>query len=387
MNPDELIPYEGNAKLHPQTQIDHIANSIKMFGWTQPIVVDEKNVVVIGHGRLTAAKQLMLDKVPVVCRGDLTEEQINALRLADNKTNESEWDFGKLEEELAALSIAGIDMTNFGFDDIEEMNDTPEEQDIETPEEQEEPKAKRGEIYQLGNHRLMCGDSTSPEDIEALMNGKTAQLLLTDPPYGINVVEGKAGDGEDDATVGVVHRSGRNRIIKKAKEYQAIIGDDTTETAQKNYMIAKEITKNQIIFGGNYFTDFLPPSRCWVVWDKVNTGSFADAELAWTNYKKGVKLYHFMWNGLCREGSREIEGKSRLHPTQKPVGVFESILNDFSEENDIILDCFGGSGSVLIACERTGRTCYMMELSPNYIDVIIKRWESVTGEKAVLLNE
>ena len=120
MKPDEMIPYEGNAKLHPPEQVEHIANSIKMFGWTQPIVVDENNVVVIGHGRLLVAKKLMLDKVPVVRRDDLTEEQINACRLADNKTNESEWDFSKMEEELAALAIDGIDMTQFGFEEMQE---------------------------------------------------------------------------------------------------------------------------------------------------------------------------------------------------------------------------------------------------------------------------
>ena len=146
-------------------------------------------------------------------------------------------------------------------------------------------------------------------------------------------------------------------------------------------------TKKQIIFGGNYFTDFLPPSRCWIVWDKQNTGNFADAELAWTSFDKGVKLYHFLWNGLCREGSREVEGKTRVHPTQKPVGMLADILKDFSEENDSVLDCFGGSGSTLIACEQLNRKCYMCELDPKYVDVIIQRWENFTGQKAELVEK
>ena len=176
-------------------------------------------------------------------------------------------------------------------------------------------------------------------------------------------------------------------VFVPAKQYMPVIGDDTTETAKKNYEIVKEYTDNQIVFGGNYFTDFLSPSRCWVVWDKENTGNFADAELAWTSFDKGVRLYHFMWNGLAREGSRKVEGVTRVHPTQKPVGMIADILNDFSEEKDIILDCFGGSGSTLIACEQTGRKCYMMELDPHYIDVIIKRWEDFTGLKAELIKE
>ena len=134
-----------------------------------------------------------------------------------------------------------------------------------------------------------------------------------------------------------------------------------------------------IIFGGNYFTDFLKPSRCWVVWDKENTGNFADAELAWTSFDRGVKLYHYLWNGLAREGSRKAEGKTRVHPTQKPVGLMARILTDFSNEGAKVLDCFGGSGSTLIACEQTGRKCYMAELSEEYIDVIVKRYVNFKG--------
>ena len=172
MPTDALIPYEKNAKLHPPAQVDHIANSIKAFGWQQPIVVDSDNVVIIGHGRLLAAKQLMLDTVPVVRATDLTEDQVNALRLADNKTSESEWDFGKLEEELAALDIAGIDMRDFGFEVGEDFED--HSQDIvedEAPEVEEEAKSKLGQIYKLGRHRLMCGDSTDAEAVKNLIGG------------------------------------------------------------------------------------------------------------------------------------------------------------------------------------------------------------------------
>lgn len=239
---------------------------------------------------------------------------------------------------------------------------------------------------------MICGDSTDPAVIDRLMDGAKAKLLLTDPPYGIDVVKGNKVCG--DKAFGKVCGGGQTRFgkvggenIVKSKTYSAIIGDDTTDTARANYDVALTCTENQIIFGGNYFTDFLPPKRCWIVWDKQNTGNFADAELAWTSFDRGVKLYHFLWNGLCREGSREVEGKTRVHPTQKPVGMLADILKDFSEENDSILDCFGGSGSTLIACEQLNRKCYMCELDPHYCDVIINRWETLTGQKAVLLND
>lgn len=385
----ELIPYENNTKIHPPEQVEHIANSIKRFGWQQPIVIDKNKVVIIGHGRLLAAKQMGLQEVPVVYADDLSEEDAQALRLADNKLNESPWDFTKLEEELAQLAIDGIDMSEFGFD--VDIGGGITESDItedEIPEPPTEPIAKRGDIWQLGRHRLMCGDSTSKEDIAQLMNGEKANVLLTDPPYGIDIVSHKTRKigGDSPITVGKVRGDAKNAIIQQCKEYSPVIGDDTTETAKANFEVTREYSENQIIFGGNYFTDFLPPSRCWIVWDKQNSGTFADAELAWTSFDKVVRLYHFMWNGLCREGSREVEGKSRVHPTQKPVGMLSDILKDFSEEGDLILDCFGGSGSTLIACEQTDRTCYMMELDPHYVDVIIERWQNLTGETAVLLN-
>lgn len=212
-----------------------------------------------------------------------------------------------------------------------------------------------------------------------------AKLCLTDPPYGISVVQNKSVGG-DKAFGSKGEQSGASNIIK-ANRYAEIVGDDTTETAKQNYEIVRNFTENQVIFGGNYFTDFLRPSRCWLVWDKENTGNFADAELAWTSFDKGVKLYKFMWNGLVREGSREVEGKTRVHPTQKPVGMLAKILDDFTNENDTVLDCFGDSGSTLIACEQTNRKCRMMELDPHYCDVIIKRWEALTGQKAELIEK
>ena len=381
-----IKPYKRNAKLHPQEQIEQIKNSMKEFGNIDPIGVWHDEIVE-GHGRYEALKQMGAKEIPIIRLDDLTDEQRKAYALVHNKlTMNSDFDVELLDTELAEIET--IDMTLLGFDDKEtEPIQTQEDNaEIEVP---VEPKAKLGDLYQLGRHKLLCGDSTKIDDVEKLMNGNKADLLLTDPPYGVSIVKtGKIGGDKPFGSQkgkGGYGEKGKNKILN-CNEYFPIIGDETTETALKSYEVAKNYSKNQILFGGNYFTDFLHPSRCWIVWDKQNTGNFADAELAWTSFEKSVKMYHFMWNGLMRAGDRKAEGQKRMHPTQKPVGLMADIIKDFIQDGNAVLDCFGGSGSTLIACEQMGKTCYMMELSPNYVDVIINRWETFTGQKAVKLN-
>lgn len=377
---DEVIPYENNPRVN-DIAVNDVVASIRQCENIDPIEIDENNIILSGHTRLKALKALNYSEVQVLRITGLTDEQKRKYRILANKTAEkAEWDFEKLELELDGLDFDGFD---FGFDvDLPSLEEDGQKEVVEDDYDEEppaEPKAKLGDLYQLGRHRLMCGDSTDVNVIDRLMDGVKAQLLLTDPPYGIDVVQNRQVGGG-----GALHFGGKVGKRVESSTYIPIANDDTTDTARANYDVALTCTENQIIFGGNYFTDFLPPSRCWIVWDKQNTGNFADAELAWTSFDKGVKLYHFLWNGLCREGSREVEGKTRVHPTQKPVGMLADILKDFSEENDSILDCFGGSGSTLIACEQLNRKCYMCELDPRYIDVIIDRWEKFTGGKAVL---
>lgn len=376
----ELIPYKNNAKKHDKKQINNVAESIRRYGFVQPVVIDAGDVIVIGHCRALAAEKLGLKEVPCVCVDELTPEQVNALRIVDNKSNESLWDMDMLAIELPELDLSGFDF-DFGLENEEDEREVVEDT-VSFPgvDEENEPIAKLGDIWQLGRHRLMCGDSTDKATVELLMGGDKADMVFTDPPYGIDVVQGdKIGCDKPFGSVG------GNNIVKTNK-YMAIKGDETTDTARLNYEIVKELSENQIIFGGNYFTDFLPPKACWCIWDKENTGNFADVEMAWSSFDKGAKLYKWLWNGLYRKGERAVEGKSRVHPTQKPVGLIAEILNDFTKEDDIILDCFGGSGSTLIACEQIDRTCYMIEYEAHYVDVIINRWETLTGEKAVLLN-
>lgn len=383
-----LTPYENNARTHSPEQIEMICNSIREFGFINPVIIDENNMILVGHGRVMAAKQIGIKEVPFRRVTNLSEDQKKAYIIADNKLSDlAGWDDDLLMAELESIEL---DMSQFGFDleidDIEDpdiVEDDPPDVDADA-----EPKSKRGDVYKLGDHVLMCGDSTDPDDITKLLKGGqpaasispvTIDLLLTDPPYGVNAVNTDGKIGGDKEAFGKI---GGNNIVE-ANTYMPIKGDDTTETAKKSYQIIKELSKEQIIFGGNYFTDFLPPRACWCVWDKENSGNFADVELAWTSFNKGAKLYHFMWNGMAREGSRKIEGIKRIHPTQKPVGLIGQIINDFSKENDLIADIFGGSGSTLIACEQLNRKCYMMEYEPYYVDVIIERWENFTGRKAV----
>ena len=218
----------------------------------------------------------------------------------------------------------------------------------------------------------MCGDSTDKATVEKLMNGVKADMVFTDPPYGIDIVKnGKVGADN----------------LAKCGEYSPVIGDETTNTAEAMYNTCVSLGyKRFIIWGGNYFISFLPFSASWIVWDKrgdVSSNNFADGEMAWCSFETPIRIYKQLWMGMIREGEHD----KRVHPTQKPVKLLGDILTDFTKDNDIILDLFGGSGTTLIACEQLNRICYMMELDPKYCDVIIDRWEQFTGQKAVLLDK
>ena len=380
----DLIPYDKNPRKNDEA-VKYVKASIEQFGFKVPIVIDAQGVIVAGHTRLKAAKELGMKEVPCIVADDLTPEQIKAYRLADNMTaSKSEWDVELLNTELLDLE-ANFDMADFGFEiypPTGEVSDDDFDADA-VADAIIEPVTKLGDIWTLGRHRLMCGDSTDKATVGRLMDGAKADMSFTDPPYGIAIVKGnKIGGG------GATHfgKAGGESVVN-ANVYSPIIGDESTDTARNAYELMVDNSDNQIIFGGNYFTDFLPPKSCWCVWDKQNTGTyFADVEMAWTSFDKGAKLYKWLWSGLCRKGERKYELNKRVHPTQKPVGMIAAILSDFTDNGNTILDLFGGSGSTLIACEQLNRTCYMMELDPKYCDVIIKRWETLTGDKAVLLN-
>lgn len=374
---NELKPYENNSRTHDESQIKQICKSIKEYGWTNPVLIDEKGMIIAGHGRVEAGKKLDIKEVPCIVLSGLTEAQKAGYVIADNKMAlNAGWNEELLKTELENLKELDFDLelTGFNIDELDELFKEDEEEqeivednfDIEPP---KEPKAKLGDIYQLGNHRLMCGSSTDIDMVNKLIDNNKIDLVYTDPPYGINIVndKGKVGAGN----------------LAKNRTYLEVKGDDTTETAQEFYntCVALGIEKF-ILWGGNYFIDFLPFSPSWLIWDKridMNSNNFADGEMAWCSFKTPVRIYHQLWNGMIREGEHE----DRVHSTQKPIRMQTEILKDFMNENDNILDGFGGSGSTLIACEETNRNCFMMEYEPHYIDVIIKRWEEFTGKKAI----
>lgn len=374
---NSIQPYINNPRKLKDSAIDKVAMSIKEYGFRQPIVVDANRIIVVGHTRYRASKKLGLKEVPITIAENLTQEQINAYRIADNRTNEeAEWDLELLKTEIKELELADFNLDLTGFDEDQLNNMLFEEKQGLTdedavPEAPEEPITKLGDIWKLGNHRLMCGDSTDFEYTNKLLQDKI-DLVFTDPPYGIDVVKNNSVGGGK---------------IAKTNNYNEIIGDKTTETAKKFYELCININlKNFILWGGNYFTDFLLPSRCWIIWDKEMTGNFSEAEMGWTSFNKGgVKVFKHLWNGLSRKGNRKDELKSRVHPTQKPVGLFCEIFKKFTDFKTIY-DGFLGSGSTLIACEKMDRVCYGMELDPKYCDVIVKRWEQFTGKKAELEN-
>jgi site-specific DNA-methyltransferase (adenine-specific) len=367
---DDLDLDPRNARKHDEKNLKAIVDSLELFGQRKPIVVWGRTVVA-GNGTMVAARSLGWSEISIArVPDDWSSDQVKAYALADNRSAElAEWDEQVLASQLLELQEAEFDVELLGFEiPVEPLQDVVED-DIP---EQVEPKSKLGDVWKLGRHRLMCGDSTDNATVQKLMDGNKADLVFTDPPYGINVVK----DNKVGADFGVA----------KKGNYSAVISDDTTDTAKASFQILQGISTRQILWGGNYFVDFLPFSDGWLVWDKRgDTGirnTFADGEMAWCSFHTPIRIYKQLWNGMIREGERD----KRVHPTQKPLQTLSAILNDFSKPDEIIVDVFGGSGSTLIACEQTDRTCYMMELDPKYVDVIIARWEKLTGQTAELIE-
>ena len=378
----ELNPARYNPRKISSDALGRLTKSLSELGNLQPITWNAKTGNIVGgHQRLKCYQALQKDEVEVWAVW-LDEAQEKAANIALNKLS-GEFDLPQLKDLIEELDTGEIDLdiTGFGADELADLMEQtkPEVEEDQIPEVPVEAITKPGDLWLLGEHRVLCGDSTSETDVSRLMNGEKADMVFTDPPYGIKVVSNTSVGG------GVALKFGgkKGKFVNSTKGFAEIIGDGTTDTARKFYNTCVALGfKNFIIFGGNYFTDFLPPSMGWIVWYKKNTGDFADFEMAWTSYNKASRLYEYLWNGLSRQGSRELELVKRVHPTQKPVGLNMEILKNY--EHSLIFDGFLGSGSTLIAAEQLGRKCYGMEISPNYCDVIVKRWENLTGKKAVL---
>lgn len=363
-----LTPYTKNAKKHPQKQVEQIANSIKRFGMNQPIVVDKDGTIIVGHGRYLALQQLGWEVKPeyIIKKDDLTPKEVNAYRLADNKLNESDWDMDLVIEELKTLDEELLDLTGFDRDLIIE----PDEKDDEVPPVPEEPQSKLGDLYELGNHRVLCGDSTKLEDVERLMDGKKADMVFTDPPYGI--------------ALKVKKNYASRKENKKAEEYEPILGDEKEFDMTK--VFENIDSKKWWVWGADYLYRTIPNFQKGnlVVWAKRHSEAenkvFGSAfELCWVYpyCKKEI------WFIRAINQSSEALG---AHPTQKPTELGVRAISRNTDEGGMVVDAFLGSGSTLIAAEKTGRICYGCELDERYVDVIVQRYVDYTGNKTVVKN-
>ena len=371
-----LTPYARNSRTHSDEQIGQIAASIKEWGWTTPVLVDEDGSIIAGHGRTLAAQRLKMTEVPVMVAKGWSDAKKRAYVIADNKlAMNAGWDNEMLALELGEIGDLGfdLDLTGFTADEIAAL--TPEQiepgltDEDAVPEVPEQPVTVLGDVWVLGKHRLMCGDSTMINDVEKLVDNAKIDLCYTDPPYGIN----EKGD-----------RSKRGGLAQgnKLQDFK----DDTIDYAVEAYQIVEGVLQipRQVWWGANYYCHALPQSNNWFVWDKrveeKQKDTQSDCELAWVKSKwSSVRIFRHLWKGLIK-GSEH--GQKRVHPTQKPVALAEWSLDYFKEVKSV-LDLFGGSGSTLIACEKTNRACYIMEFEPHYCDVIIKRWQDFTGKIAV----
>ena len=378
-NLEELTPYAKNAKKHDSTQIENVAESIRQFGFVQPIVIDRDGVIVIGHCRALAAKKLGMQEVPCVCVDDLTPEQVNALRIVDNKSNESEWDFDILPDELAELDLSDFDF-DFGIDDEEEEAEIVEDEAPEVDEDAE-PITKLGDIWQLGRHRLMCGDSTDKATVELLMDGKKADMVFTDPPYGVSYTGGLQFKN------GTVEKNNREMIKNDDVDIYEDVFRILSQFSNGACYVWFADTKAATLYNA---AEKYGEIHALIIW--VKNGGYGALN---ANYKQKHELCLY-WKpknaklNFCGATTETTvwevnkDGVNEYHPTQKPVALPAKAISNHDAET--VLDLFGGSGSTLIACEQLDRTCYMMELDEKYCDVIIKRWETLTGEKAVLIN-
>lgn len=381
---DELIPYAKNARTHSDSQVAQIAASIREFGWMNPVLIDAKGNIIAGHGRVLAARKLGLEEVPCVLHDHLTEMQRKAYILADNKMAlNAGWDEDMLRLELRELGDMGFDLelTGFGLDEIDALAAEKSEgltDPDEVPDVPEEPTTKPGDVWLLGRHRLMCGDSTSVDDLERLCAGSLVDMWLTDPPYNVNY-EGGTG-------------------LK-------IQNDDMSDDQFRQFLRDAYVAADAV----------MKPGAVFYIWHADSEGyNFRGAakDAGWTVrqcliWKKqsmvmGRQDYHWkhepclygwkdgaahLW-AADRKQTTILEfdrpSKSEFHPTMKPVALFEYQILNNTKGSDIVLDSFAGSGTTVIACEKTGRVAMVMELDPKYCDVIIKRWEDFTGQKAIL---
>lgn len=374
-----IYPYERNVRKN-DSAVDSVIKSIEQCTYVAPIILDENNVILAGHTRYKALKKLGRIECECIVKEGLTEEQKKKYRLLDNKTNElSDWDFDLLSDELEGLDFGDLKL-DWGIEEVNELQEVVEDDyEIEMP---KEPKAKLGQIYQLGRHRLMCGDSTKQEDIDKLMNGIKVDMLLTDPPYN------------------VAYQGG-------TKDKLTIKNDDMKSDEFKQFLVDAFTAANNVMKGGAVFYIWHSDSegynfrgacfdvgwkvRQCLIWNK-NSMVMGRQDYQWKHepclygWKDGAS---HLWVA-DRKQTTVLEFKKPTrnaeHPTMKPIQLFDYQIQNNTKVGDIVLDQFGGSGTTIMACEQNGRVGYVMEFDPKYVDVIIDRWEKFTRKKAILIG-
>ncbi len=382
----DIKPYEKNAKKHPKKQIEQVANSIKEFGFNQPIVIDKNGVIIVGHGRYEASKLLGLKEVPTITV-NLTEEQANAYRLADNKLNESEWDMGLVIEELKGLSDEMLDLTGFDKDLIIEASD----KDDEVPETPEEPKSKLGDLYELGGHRVLCGDCTDESVVNRLTKGIQCDISFTSPPYNAGF------DLQTKRDSKYIHSDERKGI-----DYQDLISKSTRNSLD----YAKDVFVNLQFLAGNkkellvWLAELAENFKDIFFWKK-QTVAPAMAENVSNSQVEVICLFgkennSRSWGNKKFRGnfSNSIETKSasgenknaKIHNATYPVELPLTFLKHAYQEKSNVLDLFAGTGTTMIACEKLGMNCYMVDIEPLYVDVIVQRYVDYTGNENIKLN-
>lgn len=389
---DRLLPYAANARTHSESQVAQIAGSIAEFGFNVPVLVDDKGVLIAGHGRLLAARHLGLDAVPVIRLGHLTDAQARAYRLADNQLAlNAGWDDELLAAELARLQEDGfsLDLIGFSDEDLErlmaplddEAEGDGEADEGETPEPPADPVTRPGDLWILGRHRLLCGDSTNATDVERLLAGAVPHLMVTDPPYGVEydpTWRNEAGVSSTSRTGKVANDDradwqeawalfpGEVAYVWHAAIFAKVVADSLEAN---DFKIRAQIiwSKNRFVLGrGDYHWQHEP---CWYAVRKTGTGHW-----------QGARDQATIW----AIGNNGDEDEATVHGTQKPVDCMRRPILNNSAEGDGVYEPFAGSGTTVIAAETTGRLCFAMELNPAYADVIVGRWQKLTGQKAVL---
>lgn len=412
-----LSPDPTNVRRHPDTNLQAICDSLQAFGQQKPIVVTQQGRILAGNGTYQAAQQLGWTHLWAQV-SPLEGDRATAYALADNRTTDlSTWNEQMLADTLRTLAAQALPLPGWSKADLAALTPRPlvgiQEGEVDPDRGavlREQYQVEPGQLWQCGVHRLLCADSLAPANLARLLQGEAVQMVWSDPPYGMNIVQtnGYVGGGEAykakhgeyaiqrdtrRGTDGAAKPFGKrspgpkgqvghhaSNVVQVGK-YSPVIGDESPETARQaaTLYLATYPQAVQVWWGANYYVDALGPSQCWLVWDKEVSAHFADVELAWVNRERAARLLRHRWNGMLRASERE----RRWHPTQKPAALAAWAFELLGTEGDLVLDPFLGCGPSLMAAAQTGRRCYGLELSPEYIAVSLHRWATVTGQAPV----